>query len=325
MELPGKLWKLKKWFTVPHAARHLSTVFEEDVNESDILRLALDRQLQLSVNFVNGVSARCGKIVSEEDTIFSQGPLSPEVQKRFGERSPELTKLVDELKALIAKSIETSSNPGNLHYVDMNDEIIIIAGVWDLPMTAGDGLEIGRRYEQLTGGPELDRQFLDGVCVTREDGSFCQLLEKFDEDALCRLEEESVVVGSSVRHHTEKNKKKQNLPDDYFPAVGLPKDCVLVVRTSALTDLLARMGKEEHRALTHHVQEAFPISFGESLLVGWKAIAKELGVHPDTVRKNYSKNQTFPLQRVQTGNGNGLGKPAAFASELKAWRLSKNK
>ena len=61
------------------------------------------------------------------------------------------------------------------------------------------------------------------------------------------------------------------------------------------------------------------------LLVGWKAIAKELGVHPDTVRKNYSKNQTFPLQRVQTGNGNGLGKPAAFASELKAWRLSKNK
>ncbi len=62
-----------------------------------------------------------------------------------------------------------------------------------------------------------------------------------------------------------------------------------------------------------------------SPLVGWKAMAKELGVHSDTVRKTYSKNPTFPLLRSQTGNGNGLGKPAAFASELKKWRLSKNK
>lgn len=50
----SKLFKLKDWLTVEDAARHLSGVFSEPVSEADILRLALDRRLTLSVNFVNG-------------------------------------------------------------------------------------------------------------------------------------------------------------------------------------------------------------------------------------------------------------------------------
>jgi hypothetical protein len=38
----SKLFKLKKWLTVPEAARHLSTLFEEAVSEADVLRLVLD-------------------------------------------------------------------------------------------------------------------------------------------------------------------------------------------------------------------------------------------------------------------------------------------
>jgi hypothetical protein len=48
-----KLLKLKEWLTVPDAARHLSILFGEAVSEADVLRLALDGHLTLSVYFVN--------------------------------------------------------------------------------------------------------------------------------------------------------------------------------------------------------------------------------------------------------------------------------
>ena len=59
----SKLFKLKEWLTVPDAARHLSIVFGEEVSEADVLRLALDGHLKLSVYFVNYAKASCGKVV----------------------------------------------------------------------------------------------------------------------------------------------------------------------------------------------------------------------------------------------------------------------
>ena len=64
----SKLFKLKEWLTVPDAARHLSIAFGEEVSEPDVLRLALDGHLKLSVNFVNHARARRGKVVSWMET-----------------------------------------------------------------------------------------------------------------------------------------------------------------------------------------------------------------------------------------------------------------
>ncbi len=64
-----KLLNLKHWLTVPDAARHLSMFFGEDVSEADILRLALDGHLTLSVNFVNHTTGRCGPVVPPRTLI----------------------------------------------------------------------------------------------------------------------------------------------------------------------------------------------------------------------------------------------------------------
>ncbi|MBP7483504.1 MAG: hypothetical protein KA788_13290, partial [Lacunisphaera sp.] len=70
----GKLFNLKEWLTVADAARHLSIAFGEEVAEADVLRLALDGQLRLSVNFVNGATARCGKIVPIDEAKYKDIP-----------------------------------------------------------------------------------------------------------------------------------------------------------------------------------------------------------------------------------------------------------
>ena len=46
----SKLLKLKTWLTLDDAARHLSLMFGETVSKADVLRLALDGRLTLSIN-----------------------------------------------------------------------------------------------------------------------------------------------------------------------------------------------------------------------------------------------------------------------------------
>jgi hypothetical protein len=71
----NKLLKLKEWLTVPEAARYLCTIFEEEVRESDLLRMALDGHLKLSVYFVNNAEVRCGKVVPYEDAEWEESTL----------------------------------------------------------------------------------------------------------------------------------------------------------------------------------------------------------------------------------------------------------
>jgi hypothetical protein len=62
----GKLFGLKEWVTLPDAARRLSIVCGEDATESDVLQLALDGRLKLSVKFVNYAKGRRGKVAPEK-------------------------------------------------------------------------------------------------------------------------------------------------------------------------------------------------------------------------------------------------------------------
>ena len=98
--IKSKLLNLREWLTVPDAARHLSNVFEEEVSEADILRLALDEHLKLSVYFVNHAHAIRGKVVSYE------------------EKDKEIK------GALFRKSLNIDNN----RYLNLKDEVTTIRG-----------------------------------------------------------------------------------------------------------------------------------------------------------------------------------------------------
>jgi hypothetical protein len=60
---PGKLFGLKEWLTLEDAAKHLTLILDEEVTVPDVLRLALDSRLTLSVWFVNPTRAKEGRLV----------------------------------------------------------------------------------------------------------------------------------------------------------------------------------------------------------------------------------------------------------------------
>jgi hypothetical protein len=210
-----KLLNLKQWLTVAEAARHLSILFAEEVSEADVLQLALDAHLTLSVHFINGARGRCGPIVAVAD---AKGAVRAETPDEF---KPQISSFLGTDPEGFWHSFDgLLLDDGRV--LDYGRETILIDGVWDLSMLGHERLEIEQRYQILTAGPEVDTSFRDGQLdtpiVSREDGTFCQIHEPY-----------------FVAEH-------------YFPAEGLPADGVLVVRTSALHDLEARLSEPDQTA-----------------------------------------------------------------------------
>jgi len=152
----GKLLSLKQWVTVAAAARQISIVCDDEADESDVLQLALEGRLKLSVNFVNHAKARMGKIVPEDEAPTYWGFLSEQ-------------------------EISSGIPLGDGTVLVLDDEIVTIEGIWDLFMKGSERLDVEHAYHRLTNGPTVDLQCFDGAFVTRPDGSICQLQDHFKE------------------------------------------------------------------------------------------------------------------------------------------------
>jgi len=213
---PSKLFKLKNWLTVSEAARQLSSLFEEAVSEADVLRLALDGHLKLSINFVNRVYGKRGKLVVYEDvenlpaefrSLVAYIPKLPEKEGKW-------------LASLVKKFVDFD---GHLFYFD--EKITTIDGVWDIPMVAGQLYVIENEYQKLLGGPRVETPIVGAAVFVKEGGCVCRLYEEFDELFMVYPKE------------GEKTIDFNNESDRYIPmAARLPDDSVLVVRISSLRE-----------------------------------------------------------------------------------------
>lgn len=282
----SKLLKLKEWLTVKDAAKRLSISAGEDVTEADILRLALDGHLTLSMYFVNHTMARKGKIVPLRDTRWSFMP--PLLEQ------PHTESLTDETVALYpdhlqklwhetpseerAKCIPMLSSlaiDAN-RFINLEDEITTLTDIWDLPFIGCEQLDVEHKYQSLTGGPEVTLEGLDGAFVSQGENTICQLQESWDQNpyqagSLAQLERlkefirEKTVPAEKADDLLQKHKaarvdfleKQRSQPraQNFYPAGGLPRDGVLVVRTSALRELEEKLLDEDKPEKPLHPSE----------------------------------------------------------------------
>jgi hypothetical protein len=154
-----KLLSLKEWITVPEAARHLGLLFEEDVSEADVLRLALDGQLKLSLNLVNGAWCLRGPLVSEENAKRDTSSLDER-----GRHPLEGSMIHD----------------GRV--IECGTEVKFVNGVWDLSMLGPERTDIENRYQALTNGPAVGLQFISGPILCRDDGTHCEIVTPQEEN-----------------------------------------------------------------------------------------------------------------------------------------------
>ncbi len=150
----SKLLKLKEWLTVNEAARHLSVLFGEDVNEADILRLALDGNMTLSVNFVNHAEAKRQKIIPIEDA--------------------------ERIVGLRGEMVVLGDYWTDTEVMVSDSDVVTINGVFDLAMVGGERLDVEHKFQCLTGRPEITLTCLDGSLVRSGDGTYWNLQDSFE-------------------------------------------------------------------------------------------------------------------------------------------------
>jgi hypothetical protein len=216
---PVRLFDLKKWLTLEDAARHLSVLFGEDVVVADVLRLALDGHLTLSINLVNKARAREGRLVALEDCL--EITATPDTVKSALIKSSKLSMAaLREGFADLVASFKLA--PAGFQFTDeewlvLEEEVVTIDGVWDLPLHGAERLDVEHRFQQETDGPEVTLVNLNGAFVRRDD-------------VVCQLQE--ILKGRTV----EAGGMTLTTKDSNIPAAGLPENAALVVRTAALRE-----------------------------------------------------------------------------------------
>ncbi|MDD4274947.1 MAG: hypothetical protein PHG14_14620 [Desulfobacter postgatei] len=209
MNKPGVLFNLKEWLTIPDAARHLSTIFDESVTEADILRLGLDGHLTISVYFVNHTDAKHMNIVPIED-VYSEvlcDSLEEFANDHFWENGRRLKSplLIGDFHSSVWEKgkpdyLDTKSpnfqkyknspvrmpmgvNWGGGQWLNYSSgDVETISGIWDLAMAGAELLDLEQEWQQLTGGPDVTLPTLDGTFVRTLDGEIYQLQESMDQN-----------------------------------------------------------------------------------------------------------------------------------------------
>ena len=208
----SKLLNLKEWVTIEDAARHLSIMFGEQVAEPDILRLALDGHLTLSVNFVNGAYARAGCIKEASEARHIDVPV--------GLSAAEKAKSPGEYQGGWEKLCMGIALDDSTKVIDLEDEVVELHGVYDLPMIGGEQLDIERRFQRMTDGPAVTSVTLDGAFIVAGNADeVLQLQEHFEDNGYV---------------DPARLKKPWHNRENFYPADRLPSDSVLVVRTDSL-------------------------------------------------------------------------------------------
>ncbi|MGA8584655.1 MAG: hypothetical protein WB715_12615 [Roseiarcus sp.] len=206
-----RLLKLKQWLTVPDASRHLSNIFDDEVSEADVLRLALDRQLTLSINLLSHVAAHYGPVLSQEVTaeIFDKYHSTLDVLFRNDIRIDEIW--------------------------HSEKDVIDIDGVWDLTMLGRERDDIERRYQSVTSGNDLQKTTEEGPYLSK-DRTMCKLLGNFDYVPSSGLPSDGVLVvrTSALRELEMRVSELDKQPEKSF---GQRERTTLLVIVAALAKL----------------------------------------------------------------------------------------
>ncbi len=245
-----KLFALKKWLTVPEAARHLTLMLGEEVCEADVLRLALDGHLTLSVSFLNEVRARKGKVIPLENAKYI--PLSSLLPEGITDDCPEE---VSHIRILSGLQIDAK------RVLKLEKQIVTLHGVNDLAMIGDDRRDVECRYQRLTNGPRVTSAKVNGTFVCGDSNVVYQLLESFeDHDGIKGTIAHWLKLHAQVREGgpdassakvalekhdeeriqflewQEKNRSVGKDFENYCTILGFPEESILVVRTEALRE-----------------------------------------------------------------------------------------
>ena len=314
--MSNKLFKLKEWLTLDEAADYISVAIGEPVLVKDILRLALDKHLVLSVDFVNHTEGVEGELVGPEGVKVGDKP-APWFQETL--KKIALEKGGDPKE--VYEEIVLSLSLGDGLFFNKGEKLSSVTGVWDLPLWGNEHLDVLHKYQKLIGGPQVTLTCLEGTFVRRGSVAF-ELQEDFDDNEFQKGSKahgdklEQLILKNRIdkktateireEYHSDRaayleERKDKSRESNYYPAGKLPDDAVYVVRTEEALRFLSSLEERNNQEQPLNTREKNTLlvllatmckqaSFDwteRGISSAMEQATEELGVHisDDTIRK----------------------------------------
>jgi len=231
-----KLLKVKKWIDANEAAMRLSLSLEDKVTALDLLELALENEITLSVKFPRGNS-----FVIREVKQLTQ-PYLERLEKVFHfelvssciDRKALPAKGSEEYDSLFKKFIQQYCAKNNLsaneisndgkpsihnltyEYFEYSQNLQHMDTViYELPMIGAETIDIEALIEINNERKPPEAIHLDGVFLRTPDGRLFNLMDKFSKEDLAQF----------PRAKNEDEESNYLNRREYFPAGGLPIGC----------------------------------------------------------------------------------------------------
>jgi hypothetical protein len=163
----SKLWSLKRWLPLAQAAQHIATLTDDlEVNVADILQLALEGEIKLSVVFTNGVLARFCTTVDPTTVKFSDVPSID------GQRT---IRIFDGGTIFHAPQGDVFQANGEVGWLEVGEP-------YDLVMLGGERADVQRHFWRLSGSTMEDTTNFHGTFVEHRLGHvYYQLMDKLTD------------------------------------------------------------------------------------------------------------------------------------------------
>ena len=269
----SKLHKFREHLTIPEAARRLSISFEEEVSEADVLRLALDGHLRLSIDLVNGVTVQSGTEIIFDEAALKMAYFSGQYPKEL-----QWVKLPSFWMAGLFPDWPIEDNDEEImclyspriargRFWNASGEMTSIDGVWDLPMIGAEVFEIKRLYYEALDGTYVEPQnfnatFFEGIFLQR-GSDVCQLLERRDFHLPSSTDDDPF--------------------SGYEPDKKFPEDSVLVVRTAVLRQFEQSLDDTPTLPKNPNVSKQLTSMIQASTKFWGNADRDDRGTHPDNI------------------------------------------
>ena len=198
-----ELLDFKEWLTVLDAAKHLSILFKEEVTEADVLQLAFEKKLKLSIHILMNTPAKRTEFLNKADLENYPQFYTSDANCDFHQ----------------------CNDLGNAALSVREDKIQFLVGTLDLPMIDGKQAAIERKFRQLLGLSSLNENYVDSIYV-EDAGNFYELQEQLSDPIYLNLPEGANLL----------EVQRASAMQGYIHARNFPSDAILVVRISSLRE-----------------------------------------------------------------------------------------
>ncbi|MGY0158275.1 hypothetical protein ACVQKW_12765 [Edwardsiella tarda] len=298
--IQSSLLKIKKWVSLVDAAKILSISLDEPITHLDLIELALEGELILSVRFPYDKKYVAKEVFEKEtpmgDHLKEVFEMFSVLQNPFdvndGKGSEEYIKKENEYirnqyNSYLDRNIDNMLFDKVIDFDHFCNKFVFCSwgergidylkdNIYELTMLGAERISIIEMLQHSKGNATSDLVNINGVILRDNNGVYYNLQEKFDEDYIKSITIPNGIISEEFRSGFM---LEELAPHHYFPADRLPDGCEIGMSPASIVSFESKISNRDCQPANN---KQLKVTVKQSTFT--VALMKELGVTDEDLK-----------------------------------------